>query len=117
MSKIGRNSPCPCGSGKKYKKCCSKIKQSQFDGLSPSIRMKGGVRFDETVNGFIAIVHTWDNVNCIGEPKEWQAPEVFKTEEEAMSYYQTSIRPRLKGMMIEIERKESSTKVIQKKLE
>ena len=23
--KIGRNSPCPCGSGKKYKKCCLKI--------------------------------------------------------------------------------------------
>jgi Zn ribbon nucleic-acid-binding protein len=22
MPKIGRNSPCPCGSGKKYKKCC-----------------------------------------------------------------------------------------------
>jgi len=22
MSKIGRNDPCPCGSGKKYKKCC-----------------------------------------------------------------------------------------------
>jgi uncharacterized protein len=21
-SKIGRNDPCPCGSGKKYKKCC-----------------------------------------------------------------------------------------------
>ena len=21
-SAIGRNSPCPCGSGKKYKKCC-----------------------------------------------------------------------------------------------
>ena len=21
-SKIGRNEPCPCGSGKKYKKCC-----------------------------------------------------------------------------------------------
>ncbi|MFX1490495.1 MAG: SEC-C metal-binding domain-containing protein [Promethearchaeota archaeon] len=20
--KIGRNSPCPCGSGKKYKNCC-----------------------------------------------------------------------------------------------
>jgi len=20
--KVGRNSPCPCGSGKKYKKCC-----------------------------------------------------------------------------------------------
>ncbi len=22
MEKIGRNAPCPCGSGKKYKKCC-----------------------------------------------------------------------------------------------
>ena len=24
--KIGRNAPCPCGSGKKYKKCCGKAK-------------------------------------------------------------------------------------------
>lgn len=24
MAKIGRNEPCPCGSGKKYKKCCVK---------------------------------------------------------------------------------------------
>jgi SEC-C motif-containing protein len=23
-TKIGRNDPCPCGSGKKYKKCCAK---------------------------------------------------------------------------------------------
>ena len=22
VMKIGRNDPCPCGSGKKYKKCC-----------------------------------------------------------------------------------------------
>jgi preprotein translocase subunit SecA len=26
--KIGRNEPCPCGSGKKYKKCCGSIKSS-----------------------------------------------------------------------------------------
>lgn len=24
MSKVGRNDPCPCKSGKKYKKCCGK---------------------------------------------------------------------------------------------
>ena len=24
MTKIGRNKPCPCGSGKKYKNCCLK---------------------------------------------------------------------------------------------
>lgn len=27
--KIGRNEPCPCGSGKKYKYCCMRIEQSQ----------------------------------------------------------------------------------------
>ncbi len=26
MPKVGRNDPCPCGSGKKYKKCCGKNK-------------------------------------------------------------------------------------------
>ena len=25
-NKIGRNDPCPCGSGKKYKKCCGTVK-------------------------------------------------------------------------------------------
>jgi len=29
MSKIGRNAPCPCGSGKKYKKCCINGKKRQ----------------------------------------------------------------------------------------
>jgi SEC-C motif-containing protein len=31
MSKVGRNDPCPCGSGKKHKKCCLKK-----DGGKPS---------------------------------------------------------------------------------
>lgn len=24
VTKVGRNEPCPCGSGKKFKKCCGK---------------------------------------------------------------------------------------------
>ena len=24
QKKVGRNDPCPCGSGKKYKKCCGR---------------------------------------------------------------------------------------------
>jgi hypothetical protein len=28
MNKIGRNDPCPCGSGKKYKKCCLEKRES-----------------------------------------------------------------------------------------
>ena len=36
MVKIGRNAPCPCGSGKKYKKCClmSKTGKEQKNGSS-----------------------------------------------------------------------------------
>ncbi len=31
MKKPGRNDPCPCGSGKKYKKCCEeKAKHKKF---------------------------------------------------------------------------------------
>jgi len=29
MGKIGRNAPCPCGSGKKYKKCCLSTQQDK----------------------------------------------------------------------------------------
>ena len=32
MHKVGRNDPCPCGSGKKFKKCCEeKVKHKKFE--------------------------------------------------------------------------------------
>ncbi|WP_366523336.1 SEC-C metal-binding domain-containing protein [uncultured Roseobacter sp.] len=30
QEKLGRNDPCPCGSGKRYKRCC--LKSGKFDG-------------------------------------------------------------------------------------
>ena len=38
MGNVGRNDPCPCGSGKKYKKCCglkSSLQRRQFSNLNP----------------------------------------------------------------------------------
>lgn len=36
MSKIGRNDPCPCGSGMKYKKCCLDLdKDGGMDKILP----------------------------------------------------------------------------------
>lgn len=35
MAKIGRNQPCPCGSGKKYKKCCSSKGTSPTSASTP----------------------------------------------------------------------------------
>jgi preprotein translocase subunit SecA len=32
LTKIGRNAPCPCGSGKKYKKCCMNKEAGRFTG-------------------------------------------------------------------------------------
>lgn len=29
--KVGRNDPCPCGSGKKYKKCCELKESKKFE--------------------------------------------------------------------------------------
>ncbi len=39
MSKIGRNQPCPCGSGKKYKHCCL-VREQVGRSSSPMAQMK-----------------------------------------------------------------------------
>ena len=39
MDKVGRNDPCPCGSGKKFKKCCenkSNHKKINAQVISPT---------------------------------------------------------------------------------
>jgi hypothetical protein len=33
MAKIGRNAPCPCGSGKKYKRCCQNQPMAKPDDV------------------------------------------------------------------------------------
>jgi hypothetical protein len=38
MSKLGRNEPCPCGSGKKYKACCLG-KESRHDTVGQKLLM------------------------------------------------------------------------------
>ena len=34
--KVGRNAPCPCGSGKKYKVCCARKTAKRNDAISKS---------------------------------------------------------------------------------
>jgi Flp pilus assembly protein TadD len=38
MAKIGRNAPCPCGSGKKYKKCCLLPKGGKGQKYAPTTK-------------------------------------------------------------------------------
>lgn len=63
MNKINRNAPCPCGSGKKYKRCCGAENVSPLHGMTPGIRMKGGICYDNDLQAFIPIVHIWGNIH------------------------------------------------------
>ncbi len=47
MSKIGRNSPCPCGSGKKYKKCCIGKPDHASIGKDMFNHLKNMMSYDE----------------------------------------------------------------------
>jgi len=54
--KIGRNDPCSCGSGKKYKNCCMQKQQSKPTGLSgrkftAKVISSGGAAKNQQVSG------------------------------------------------------------------
>jgi len=118
MDKINRNAPCPCGSGRKYKKCCgAEQKPSPAARSQPGMRLKGGVKYDSEARGFVPIVHVWDNPYCHGEPREYQAREVFASEDEAMAHYKQHIRPRLKEWMAEMEKRSTDGTFISRELE
>jgi tetratricopeptide (TPR) repeat protein len=38
MAKVSRNAPCPCGSGKKYKKCCLLRQDGKTQSAEPQMR-------------------------------------------------------------------------------
>ena len=40
MAKIGRNAPCPCGSGKKYKHCCEQKELAMREEKPPPGRFR-----------------------------------------------------------------------------
>ncbi|MHC4946545.1 MAG: YecA family protein, partial [Planctomycetota bacterium] len=53
--KVGRNAPCPCGSGKKYKKCCLGKRDPEEKGLmAPAALHEMDQRLVEEMIGFAA---------------------------------------------------------------
>ncbi len=45
--KIGRNDPCPCGSGKKYKRCCLNAKNPKPVNIEKLYQQKYGIRLKQ----------------------------------------------------------------------
>jgi hypothetical protein len=64
VAKIGRNDPCPCGSGKKFKRCCGSV----LEGL-PTTRGAGATQDSMTFLGLPA------------QPQDLHAINVFKPED------------------------------------
>jgi Tfp pilus assembly protein PilF len=70
MSKIGRNDPCPCGSGRKYKRCClpqqeaaaaeraaAAAAQAAAQRLPPGWAWEDDDGLDEASNRVVDLVH------------------------------------------------------------
>jgi hypothetical protein len=75
MAQVGRNHPCPCGSGKKYKQCClandeaaslAAREQQRRDAPPPPVRASrpgwtvvddDGERLDQMSNGTVDLIH------------------------------------------------------------
>ena len=89
--KVGRNDPCPCGSGKKYKKCCGQ----DVTGTPP-------VPFDQRImeRNLLALKQTiegnnvdsvdemnkyWEQLNRTGEVPEW-VPETPVEQAQSLIY-------------------------------
>jgi tetratricopeptide (TPR) repeat protein len=62
MPKLGRNEPCPCGSGKKYKRCClEKNQASERDALATARQARhDDDRYDELAAASNAVVDLVD---------------------------------------------------------
>jgi tetratricopeptide (TPR) repeat protein len=59
MEKVGRNAPCPCGSGKKYKKCCLPLHQESSawqDSAGPLTLEPGFTALDSLSNSVVDLI-------------------------------------------------------------
>lgn len=63
--KVGRNDPCPCGSGKKYKSCCGQ--QGTKKKFQASV-ISGGTALGKTLEGRAAKIST----NFFSKPQPMQ---------------------------------------------
>lgn len=76
MTKIGRNDPCPCGSGKKYKKCCINIPKSGSQAVNKrdelDVLMGRGwslIQNNETTKGCDVWLTFWDRLKIRFKPE------------------------------------------------
>jgi len=64
MATVGRNAPCPCGSGQKFKRCCA----NKAEKMSISMRLTIAAVAVCLVGGLILILTQLDDVEIGATP-------------------------------------------------
>ena len=81
MAKIGRNQPCPCGSGNKYKRCCWERDRAAYFPTTPAVSPHGyrlvETELDLLSNSVVALVDEGrlDEADAACEQLRTQYPE------------------------------------------
>ena len=88
MKKLGRNDPCSCGSGKKFKKCCESLllggrfKAEKVDLESVPPQMQKTLGLASLFQSHLAATPK--------KPMSPESPELEKNEENLISYPETT---------------------------
>jgi hypothetical protein len=78
MAKVGRNDPCPCGSGKKFKKCCG----AEASEAPPSPGLAQAQRVHTLDNALAERIMAW-SIEHLGRECLREASAVYLGEEDA----------------------------------
>jgi hypothetical protein len=99
MAKVGRNDPCPCGSGKKYKHCCLRLER---DVRATTLRLEQAqvalynrvwtfsLDLQNTGDFSSAFELYWDGRYSVDEPEALARVQIFRFIDWYLFDYQTS---------------------------
>jgi tetratricopeptide (TPR) repeat protein len=68
MAKVSRNAPCPCGSGKKYKKCCLLSQDGKTQSAGQPMRfIPVYTELDQLSNSVVDLIkqNRWDEAEAV----------------------------------------------------
>jgi tetratricopeptide (TPR) repeat protein len=68
MAKVSRNAPCPCGSGKKYKKCCLLSQDGKTQAAGQPMRfIPVYTELDQLSNSVVDLIkqNRWDEAEAV----------------------------------------------------
>ena len=89
--KIGRNDPCPCGSGKKYKQCCLKrMNRSEYDMIREAVTEN---QSSDKIADLLCNLYRYMNE----KKNDSEVKEIEALSKLPVTIFVTSTMPKLKG--------------------